>query len=327
MTDFYQNRRVLITGGLGFIGSNLAIELVGRGARVTLVDSLNPKYGASFDNVADILPQVTVNLCDMRDAGALPGLVHEQEVIFSLAAQVSHIDSMLNPLDDLDINYRSQLSLLECCRRENPRARLITAGTRQVYGRPQYLPVDEEHRTAPTDVNGINKLAADMAFQLYAQVYGMHTVSLRLTNTYGPRMDLHNPQKGFVGVFVRQALEGQRIQVFGDGSQRRDFNYVSDVTRALALAGQCDNASGQCFNLGHNQHYSLLEFLDTLSLHCPLEYACVAFPKDRHAIDIGDYYADYSKFHQLTGWHPRVGLDDGLRRTINFYRRAYEPAA
>ena len=327
MKDYYSGRRVLITGGLGFIGSNLAIDLTQRGAQVTLLDSMIPAYGAKLENIQSIRDHVTVNFSDVRDLHSLPFLVRDQEVIFSLAGQVSHIDSMLEPLVDLDINCRSQLSLLECCRHENPHVRLVMAGTRQVYGRPKYLPVNEEHPVTPTDINGINKLAAEMYFMLYAEVYGMSTVSLRLTNTYGPRMDLNNPKKGFVGVFIRQALDGQKIKVFGDGRQCRDFNYVSDVTRALALAGENDAVTGQCFNLGHDEHFSLLEFLDKLSVHCPLDYECVPFPKERRAIDIGDYFADYSKFHELTGWQPRVGLAEGLLRTIAFYRQAYEPAA
>jgi nucleoside-diphosphate-sugar epimerase len=326
MTDYYRGRRVLITGGLGFIGSNLAAELVERGAEVTLIDAILPEYGATLENIAPFHELVAAHVVDVRDEHALPFFVRNQAVIFSLAAQVSHIDSMHQPLVDLDINYRSQLALLECCRRENPTARLVTASTRQVYGRPQFLPVTEEHPLAPTDINGINKLAADQAFQLYAQVYGMCTVSLRLTNTYGPRMDLNNPRKGFVGVFLRQALDGQPLRVFGDGSQRRDFNYVSDVAHALALAGEVDGLGGQVFNLGHDEHFSLLQFLDTLSTQCPLTYRCVPFPAERQAIDIGDYYGDYSKFFSLTGWRPRVGLADGLRLTVDYFRQATEPA-
>ena len=327
MKDFYYRRRVLITGGLGFIGSNLAIELVERGAQVTLLDSMLPAYGATLDNIASIRDQVRFNIADMRDEHSLPFLVRDQDVIFSLAGQVSHVDSMQQPLIDLDINCRSQLSLLECCRRENPRVRLVLANTRQIFGRANCLPVNEEHPVAPTDVNGINKLAAEMYFMLYAQVYGMSTVSLRLTNTYGPRMDLNNPKKGFVGVFLRQALAGETIKVFGDGLQRRDFNYVSDVTRALTLAGETEAAAGQCFNLGHDEHFTLLEFLDKLTEHCPVRYECVAFPKERRAIDIGDYYGDYTRFHDLTGWRPRVCLDEGLLRTISYFRHAFEPAA
>ena len=320
--DFYRGRRVLITGGLGFIGSNLAIDLVERGARVTLVDSMIPAYGATVDNIRSIRDCVTVNFSDVRDLHSLPYLVRDQEVIFSLAGQVSHIDSMHDPLTDLDINCRSQLSLLECCRRENPKVRLVLAGTRQIYGKPQQLPVTESHPLAPTDVNGINKLAAEMYYMLYAQVYGMATVSLRLTNSYGPRMDLHNSKKGFVCVFVERALSGKKIRLFGDGSQRRDFNYISDVTDALILAGQSNAVVGQCYNLGQSPPRSLLEFVQTLAGYCPIEYECVPFPDELRAIDIGDYYADFSKFQRATGWQPRIGLEEGLQRTVEFYRQS-----
>lgn len=326
MADYYADRKVLITGGLGFIGSNLAIELVELGARVTLLDSMIPAYGATVENIKPIRDRVTVNFSDMRDLHSLPYVVRDQEVIFCLAGQVSHIESMQHPLIDLDINCRSQLSLLECCRRENPTVRMVFAGTRQIYGKPQFLPVTESHPLEPTDINGANKLAAEMYFMLYAKIHGMSTISLRLTNTYGPRMDLDNLKKGFVGVFIQQALRGERIRLFGDGQQRRDFNYVSDVAQALALAGKCLQSCGESFNIGHHEHYSLIQFLELLTKHCPLEYQCVPFPSELKAIDIGDYYADYSKFEELTGWRPQVTLDKGLEQTLEFYRQSQQTA-
>ena len=201
------------------------------------------------------------------------------------------------------------------------------ASTRQIYGKPQFLPVTEDHPIAPTDINGINKWAAEMYFTLYAQVYGMSTVSLRLTNTYGPRMDLRNSKKGFVGVFIQQALSGQAIRIFGTGLQRRDFNYVSDVTQALALVGESRAHCGVSFNLGHDEHFSLREFVETLSEHCPVQFEITPFPDELRAIDIGDYYADYSKFRAATGWRPQVGLNEGLQSTMRFYRQAKETAA
>ncbi len=321
MSDFYDQRRVLITGGLGFIGSNLAIELVRRGAKVTLLDSMIPAYGASTDNIASIRELVTVNFSDVRDRHSLSYLVRQQDIVFSLAGQVSHIESMREPLIDLDINCRSQLSLLECCKQENPEVHLVLASTRQVYGKPQSLPVDETHVIAPTDINGINKLAAEMYYALYAKVYGLSTICLRLTNTYGPRMDLKNRRKGFAGVFIAQALQGETIRLFGDGSQRRDFNYISDVVHALTLAGQCRGTQGNCYNLGHTQHHSLLEFVELLKACCPLRYECVPFPTELSAIDIGDYYGSYGQFQALTGWTPRISLGEGLHKTIQFYRQ------
>jgi len=327
MSSFYHGRRVLITGGLGFIGSNLAIELQKLGARLTLLDSMIPAYGACLENIEPIRNAVTVNFSDVRDHHSLAYLVRDQEVIFSLAGQVSHIDSMHEPLVDLDINCRSQLSLLECCRRENPGVRLVLASTRQVYGKPQFLPVTEEHPIAPTDINGINKWAAEMYFTLYAQVYGMSTVSLRLTNTYGPRMDLRNSRKGFVGVFIQQALNGQPIRIFGTGTQRRDFNYVSDVVHALAMVGESRLFCGQSFNLGHDEHFTLREFVELLSEKCPVDFELIPFPDELRAIDIGDYFADYSRFRAVTGWRPCIGLSEGLQRTIMHYRQPFETAA
>ncbi|MBI2480778.1 MAG: NAD-dependent epimerase/dehydratase family protein [Planctomycetia bacterium] len=320
MSDFYSGRRALVTGGLGFIGSNLALRLVERGARVTLVDSMIPAYGANLHNIAPIQVQVAVNYSDIRDRYSLSYLVRNQDILFSLAGQVSHLDSMQDPLTDLDVNCRSQLSLLECCRHSNPTVKIVFASTRQIYGRPQYLPVNEDHPLAPVDVNGVNKLAAELYYTLYDRVYEIRSVSLRLTNTYGPRMDLINDQKGFMGIFLRKALSGESIKVFGTGEQRRDFNYVDDVVDALLLAGENDNACGRSFNLGHHEHHSLLEVAQVLGELTGCESTCVAFPQDRAVIDIGDYYGDYTRFRDTTGWVPKVDLKTGLARTIAFFR-------
>ena len=227
---------------------------------------------------------------------------------------------MHDPLTDLEINCKSQLSLLECCRLRNPKAKIVFASTRQLYGRPQYLPVDERHPLIPVDVNGINKLAADMYYTLYHDVYGMPTVSLRLTNTYGPRMDLSSTKKGFVGIFVSKALAGETIQIYGDGQQRRDFNYIDDVVQALLLAATCPSIHGQVFNLGHPEPCSLLEFVKILRGLAEFEYELVPFPATAQAIDIGDYYGAFDVFRDATGWTPRVGLREGLERTLAYSR-------
>jgi nucleoside-diphosphate-sugar epimerase len=223
-------------------------------------------------------------------------------------------------LTDLEINCRSQLSLLECCRRGNPGVRIVFASTRQIYGRPRSLPVAEDHPLEPVDVNGINKLAAELYYSLYHQVHRIDTVSLRLTNTYGPRMDLQSTRKGFVGVFVRRALEGRTIRIFGDGRQRRDFNYIDDVLDALLLAGERDELQGKVFNLGHPRPYSLLEFVARLERHAPTTHELVPFPAEAAVIDIGDYFGDFGRYHEATGWTPLVDLDEGLRRTVEFFR-------
>ena len=326
MTDFYRGRRVLVTGGLGFLGSNLALRLVERGADVLLVDSMLPQYGASLANVAPVADRLRINYSDVRDRHSLAYLVRGQELIFSLAGQISHSESMRDPFTDLDINCTSQLSLLECCRAGNRNVKVVFASTRQLFGRPQYLPVDEKHPLQPVDVNGIHKLAAEMYYSLYHQVFGIKTASLRLTNTYGPRLDLVSDVKGFVGVFLRRALRGEKIQIYGSGKQKRDFNYVDDVVDALLLAGESDAVNGEAFNLGHPQPATLLEFVETLLRFADFEYEFVPFPREAEAIDIGDYFGDFSAFAAATGWKPKVDLATGIERTIDFFRAATDRA-
>ena len=311
---------MLVTGGLGFVGSNLVLRLVELGAQVLVVDSMLPAYGATMQNIDPVADQVQVDLSDVRDGERMQALVRGQELIFSLAGQISHSESMRDPMTDLQINCSSQLSLLECCRNENPGVKIVFASTRQLYGRPQYLPVDEAHPLAPVDVNGINKLAAERYYTLYNDVYGLPTVSLRLTNTYGPRMEISNDKKGFVGVFLNKALRGERIQIFGTGEQRRDFNYVTDVVDALLLAGESDSVNGQVYNLGHPDPASLLRFIEILRRFVDFETEVVPFPAEAKAIDIGDYYGDYSKYREATGWDPRIGLEDGLERAVRWYQ-------
>jgi len=322
VSEFYRGKRVLITGGAGFIGSNLAIRLVDLGARVQIVDSMLPAYGADLAHIEPVRHKIRVNFSDIRDRHSLSYIVKDEDLIFSLAGQVSHLDSMQDPMTDLEINCRSQLSLLECCRHGNPAARLVFASTRQVYGRPEYVPVDEQHPLNPVDVNGINKLAAEMYYTLYHRVYGIRAVSLRLTNTYGPRMDLETGRKGFVGVFLRKALDGETIQVFGTGEQRRDFNYIDDVVDALLLAGERSELDGGVYNLGHPSTYSLNEFVERLQQLCAFACQRVSFPDDSKLIDIGDYSGDFRRFADATGWRPAVDLDEGLRRTVEFFREA-----
>jgi len=314
------SRNVLILGGMGFIGSNLAIRLVDLGARVTLVDSMLPQYGGNLANIEPIKDQCRVNFSDIRDRHSLDYLVKDADVIYSVAGQTSHIESMNDPMTDLDINCRSQLSILESCRHHNPDVTIVYASTRQLYGRPQYLPVDEDHPVVPTDVNGINKLAAEKYYTLYSQVYGMKCVSLRLTNSYGPRQHLRGNKQGFAGIFIRLAISGERIQVFGNGKQVRDFNYIDDVVDALLQAVEEPSLFGNVYNLGSNERYSILDFVEILQQLCNVEYELVPFPPDHKAIDIGDYYADFSRFREATGWCPKVGLQEGLKRTIEYFR-------
>jgi UDP-glucose 4-epimerase len=313
-------RRTLVLGGLGFIGSNLAFRLADRGAEVTLVDSMLPQYGGNLRNVEGLEGKVRINFSDIRDEHSLAYLVRGADVIYSLAGQTSHIESMSDPMTDLAINCQSQLSLLEACRAHNRDVTIVYASTRQLYGRPRYLPVDEKHPVEPVDVNGVNKLAAEMYYGLYSRVHGMKCVSLRLTNTYGPRQQLRGNSQGFVGIFLRLALQGKPLKVFGDGKQVRDFNYVDDVVDALLLAGDEPRLQGGSFNLGADERWSLLEFVESLRRAAPVDFTLVPFPPEHKSIDIGDYWSDDRLFRSLTGWRPKVGLDEGLRRTVEWFR-------
>ncbi len=328
----FAGRRVLITGGAGFIGSNLAVRLVALGAHVTVLDSLIPEYGGNLWNLEPVRQQVRLNIADVRDEHAMQYLVQGQHYLFNLAGQTSHLDSMRNPHPDLEINARAQLFILEACRHHNPEIRIVFASTRQIYGRPQYLPVDEQHPLAPVDVNGINKLAGEWYHRVYTNAYGLRSVVLRLTNTYGPRMRVKDARQTFLGIWIRRLLEGQPILVYGDGQQVRDFNYVDDVVQALLCAATHDAAAGQVFNLGAADALSLRATAELLTqLNGGGRYELVPFPGDLKTIDIGDYYSDFRKARAELGWEPVIPLAEGLRRTVDYYRRHsahyWEPAA
>lgn len=320
MNNFHR-RKVLITGGLGFIGSNLARKLVELGAEVTLVDSLIPQYGGNLFNVDDFKEKVTINISDIRDKFAIAYLVKGKDYLFNLAGQTSHIDSMASPQTDLDINASAQISILEACRNTNPEIKLIFASTRQLYGKPDYLPVDENHPIRPVDINGINKLAGEWYHLLYNNVYGIRACALRLTNTYGPGMRVKDARQTFLGIWIRLLLEGKPIQIFGNGQQLRDFNYVDDCVEALLLAASSDLANGKVYNLGSSE---VINLRDLATMMVDLGYGgsfeMIPFPPERKAIDIGDYYSDYSLIKQDLGWFPTIELRDGLARTIAYYQ-------
>jgi UDP-glucose 4-epimerase len=318
----YDGSRALVTGGLGFIGSHLAERLIELGADVTIVDSLIPEYGGNEFNVREIADRVHVNYSDIRDPWSIRHLVRDQDFIFNLAGQVSHVDSMEDPGTDLDINCRSQLSLLEALREINPEAKIVFAASRQQYGRPQFVPVTEEHPLAPVDVNGINMIAGESYHLLYNQVYGIRAVSLRLTNTYGPHLLMKHGRQGFITVFMRLAIEGKPIKVFGDGSQLRDFTYVDDAVAAFLSALVTEETYGSAFNVGGLEPVPLLEVARLCQEIAGEggEVETAPWPPGREKIDIGSIYVDHSKLTAATGWEPSVPLRDGLERTIAFYK-------
>lgn len=319
--EVYRGRRVMVTGGLGFIGSNLARALAELGADVLVVDSLIPDQGGNLFNLAGFESRIQVKVADMRQQTTMNALVRDREVIFNLAGQVSHIDSMHDPQADLEVNCRAQLSLLEACRRHNPAVTLVYAGTRQVYGRPMGLPVDERHLVRPTDINGVNKAAGEQYHLVYDQVFGMRGCSLRLTNVYGPRQLIKHNRQGFIGWFIRLAVEGQEIQVYGDGSQLRDFVYVDDAVDAFLRAGATDAVHGDVFNVGGAEpisHRDLVTLLIEVAGRGSVRF--VDWPEEKKAIDIGSFYSDSTKFQQAVGWRPATPLREGLERTVAFYR-------
>ncbi len=316
----FADRKVLITGGLGFIGSNLARRLVELGADITLVDSLVPEYGGNLFNIAEIEDRVRINIADVRDAHSMDYLVQGQDYLFNLAGQTSHMDSMQDPYVDLEINCKAQLSILEACRKRNPNIKVVFASTRQIYGKPEYLPVDEKHLLQPVDVNGINKMAGEWYHILYDNVYGVRACALRLTNTIGPRMRVKDSRQTFLGVWIRLLLEGKPFEVWG-GNQLRDFTYVDDAVEAFLLAAASEESNGRVFNLGS-------EPIDLKGLAALLieingggEYIPRSFPSDRKLIDIGDYFGDFTRIQSTLGWKPQVLLREGLANTLEFYRQ------
>jgi UDP-glucose 4-epimerase len=316
----FAGKDVLITGGAGFIGSNLARRLAAQGAKVMLVDSLIPEYGGNLFNLEGLEDRVQVNISDVRDQYSMRYLVQGRDYLFNLAGQTSHLDSMQDPAADLEINRRAQLSILETCRKYNPGLKIVFASTRQIYGKPDYLPVDEAHLLRPVDVNGVNKMAGEWYHILYNNVYHLAACALRLTNTYGPRMRIKDARQTFLGIWVRLLLQGRPFEVW-EGAQLRDFTFVEDAVDALLLAAASPSTNGQTYNLGGGPPVSLRDLAQLLvKINGGGQFTLKSFPEERKRIDIGDYYSDYRRIQAALGWQPRTSLEEGLTQTLAFYR-------
>ena len=321
MAKYYKNKKILITGGLGFIGSTLAIRLVEEGAKVVIVDALISGYGGNRFNIEPVKEEVKVVIADIREGGVIDRLVTDKDIIFNLAGTLSHIDSMMDPMTDLEINCRAQLSLLESVRKYNPKVRIIFAGTRNQYGKARYLPVDENHPQEPTDINGINSIAAEKYHLMYTKVYGIKTVSLRMTNTYGPRHQMKHSRQGVLNWFLRLLMEEEEIKLYGGGKQIRDVNYIDDVVGALLTVGAAKRGWGEAYNLG-GAGVSLYDFVQkAIKINGRGKVKTVPFPNARKKIEVGDYIASYEKITKTYGWKPQVSLDAGIKKTFEYYRK------
>ena len=321
MENYFKNKKILITGGLGFIGSTLAHRLAKMEADIFLVDSLISEYGGNNFNINGIEDRVKVNIADVRDKHSMDYLVKDKDIIFNLAGTLSHIDSMNDPFTDLEINCKSQLSILESCRKNNRDVKIIFAGTRGQYGKADHLPVDEKHLMHPTDVNGINNIAGESYHILYNNIYGIRAVSLRLTNTYGPRHQMKHHKQGIINWFIRQLIEGQTVKLYGDGKQIRDINYVDDVVEALLLVACNEKTNGEVFNLGGIPK-NLIDLVETMiDVYGKGNYELIPFKDDLKKIEIGDYIANYEKVKNTVGWQPKISLEEGLRSSFDYYEK------
>jgi len=324
-SEVFFKKNIIISGGLGFIGSNLAIRLVDLGANVTIIDSLIPEYGGNLWNIEPIKDKVKINISDVRDGYSIQHLIQGQDYFFNLAGQTSHLDSMQNPFEDLDINTKAQLLILEACRKYNPTIKIVFASTRQLYGKPQYLPVDEKHPLFPVDVNGINKLSGEWYHIVYNQVYDIKTSVLRLTNTYGPRMRIKDARQTFLGIWIRNLIEDKPVTIFGDGSQIRDYNYIDDVVDAFLTVAGSDQWNGSILNLGHDEPISLKTTAEIMiEENHSGNYIFKPFPADLKKIDIGDFYSDFGKIKEQLGWFPKVAIREGMKETFDYFRNNYQ---
>lgn len=322
LDSFYRKRSVMILGGMGFIGSTLAHLLVQHGAQVTLVDNFLPDHGANWFNLDGIRDQVKIQVSDLRNREALAVLLQEQELVFNVAAQTSHLDSMTHPFLDLDINCRGNLNFLELCREHRPDLRVVYVGTRAFYGAPAQTPVSESSPLKPLDIYSVNRLAAEQYHFVYHAHYGLPVTSLRLGNLYGPRGQMQHPRYNVLNYFVRMALEERIIQIYGDGLQQRDYLYIEDACRALLLAGASEQAIGQIYNVGSGGSCSFLDLVQEIIRSSNQgDYEHRDWPKGSKAFDVGDFITDITAIKHDLNWKPQISLSEGLRATIDYYRK------
>jgi UDP-glucose 4-epimerase len=320
--DMLKGKRALITGGMGFIGSNLAIALVERGVQVTIVDAMLPGYGGNLFNIEPIRNRVTVNFCDIRDVNVMNYLVKDQDFIFHLAGQVDHILSLTDPFPDIDINIKGTAVLMEACKHHNPAARVIYTGTRGQYGPAVSLPVSETAPTHPKGIYEISRLTAEKIIQVYHYVHGISGALLRLTNIYGPRAQMMHSRYGVVNWFVRLAIDDETIKVFGDGQIKRDFVYVDDCVQAMLMAAACAEASGEVMNVGIDHPTNFVELAEMVtSVAGSGRWEFAPFSPERKAQEPGDFYSDISRIRRILGWEPTTSLHVGLSQTVDYYRK------
>ncbi len=317
-----RDAKILITGGAGMIGSTIAHLAVAHGARVTILDAMLPLYGGNLFNLQEILTQVEFVQGDIRDFELMKRLVAGSDYIFSLAGQVSYVDSNTDPMLDLDINCKGHLQLLEACRQANSRARVLFASSRFVYGKIDYNPVDENHPFNCLSIYGIHKLAGEKYYRFYQEAYGLDTVSVRIANPYGPRQQMKHSKYGVVNWFIRLALEGQPLTIFGEGRQRRDYIFNSDLAEAALLLILTPGTADQVYNLGSGTGVALMEMAQMVGAVVPgTEVRQVEWPADRYFVETGDYISDISRISAATGWHPQTSFIDGIIRTRDYYQR------
>jgi UDP-glucose 4-epimerase len=318
----FADKEILVTGGLGFIGSNLCIALVEAGARVTIMDNMLPRQGGNLFNIREIEDRVRVNFSDVRNQLSVNHLVKGKDYVFHLAGQVNHVDSMRNPLQDLDINCRGTLVLLEALRQFNRDARVIFAGTRGEYGASVKLPVDEDHPTNPKGIYAVTNLTAEKMMLVYHDVHGIKSVCLRITNTYGPRHQMVHDEYGVFNWFIRKAIDDEEIPVFGDGRILRDFIYIRDLVESMLIVSLTEGAYGKVFNVGTGVPVSFTDLAKKIvQVTGTGRVNFTEFTQERKEVEPGDYYADITRLNRCTGWSPKTKLREGIAETVDYYRK------